>query len=66
MSWSIVLHIWTLFYLIALFRNLSSEDTPEGFAEDEPEALQIVWWQVFGPIMAIAILNIGGIAAALL
>ena len=52
--------VWTLFFVINLFRSLY-QDTPEGFDDGDPEVERTVWWQIFGPLIAIIILNVGGI-----
>jgi hypothetical protein len=53
--------IGTLFFLGVLYFNLckDTEDLPEEEVETQ------YWWDVFGPLIAIAIINIGGIIMCL-
>ena len=57
-----MIHIFTafltIFFAIMLFFNLHA-DSPEGFEEDDEEALSQVWWELFGPIIAIVVINLG-------
>ena len=50
-------YIFTLFFIGILYHNLN-KDT-EGLTEDEIE--NMLWWDVFGPIIAIAAIQIIGI-----
>ena len=53
----LITYIGTLFFLGVLYFNLcqDTEDLPEEEFENK------YWWDVFGPIIAIAVINIGGI-----
>lgn len=48
----------TIFFVVILFLNLHA-DSPEGFEEDVEEAVSQVWWEIFGPIIAIVVVNFG-------
>lgn len=48
-----------LVFAVQLYFNLTSE-TPENLYTDE-DVEREVWWQIFGPIIAICILSIAGI-----
>lgn len=54
----IIIALCTIFFAVMLFFNLHS-DSPEGFEEDVEEAVSQVWWEFFGPIIAIIIINLG-------
>ena len=57
----LIVCIGTLFFLGVLYFNLGqdTEDLPEEEFENK------YWWDVFGPIIAIAIINIGGLIMSL-
>ena len=49
-----------LVFAVQLYFNLTSE-TPENLDTDE-DVEREVWWQIFGPIIAICLLSAAGIA----
>lgn len=55
---SLILHIATLFFIGVLYFNLN-KDT-EGLTEEEIE--QQMFWDVFGPVIAIALINAIGLS----
>ena len=48
-----------LVFAVRLYFNLTSE-TPENLDTDE-DVEREVWWQIFGPIIAICLLSFAGI-----
>ena len=53
----------TLIFLKILHRNLNQEMDIDGLTDEEID--DKYWWDIFGPIIAIAVINIGAVIICL-